>query len=102
MKLRVLNVLKRVIYNCKSAQRLAIKKQESKLTPFEYLQYKIHLRGCSICREFEHFSRVINQFFSRERQEMHRQPKDRLSSEEKGELQRKVNALISSGDGPHL
>ena len=93
MKLRNFNLFKRILYNCEKAQRLSIKKQESKLTPSEYLQHKIHMHYCSVCRKFEQFSGVLNQHFSRERQELEEQPKKTLSSEEKKELQRKVDEL---------
>ena len=93
MKWNNFNLFKRMLYNCQKAQRLTIKRQESKLSPMEYLQYKIHLNYCSICRKFERFSALINQAMSSEQREIEENPANTLSSDEKRELQRKVDAF---------
>jgi hypothetical protein len=81
------------MYNCEKAQRLTIKKQESKLTPYEYLQYRIHMQYCLVCRKFEQFSALLNQFLQRGRQGLEDQPPNKLSPEEKKELQRKIDEM---------
>jgi hypothetical protein len=93
MKGRHFSIFKRIVYNCEKAQRLSIKKQESKLTPAEWLQHRIHMHYCNVCRKFEQFSALLNQYFVRERQELEEQPKNTLSGEEKKELQRRVDEL---------
>jgi hypothetical protein len=93
MKLINFTIFKKILYDCQKAQRLTIKKQESKLTPSEYLQHRIHLHYCQVCRKFQQFSAVLNQVFARERQQLDKQPTDTLSGEEKIELQRQVDEL---------
>lgn len=94
MKLSSASKFKRAQYNCARAQRLSIKRQETKLTPTEYLQYKIHMRYCSLCRDFERFSALLNQFFSHNPLETSEQSLHRLSGEEKEEMQRKIDEMI--------
>jgi hypothetical protein len=93
MKFKSFTIFQRILHDCEKAQRLTVKKQESKLTPAEYLQHKIHLHYCHVCRKFAQFSAVVNQFLARERQERQERPKDTLSMEEKSELQRRVDEL---------
>jgi hypothetical protein len=87
-------MFKRIMYNCEKAQRLSIKKQESKLTPYEYLQLKIHMHYCDVCRKFERFSALVNQVLKRARQGIEDQPPKKLSPEEKEEMQRKIDEMI--------
>ncbi len=93
MKLINFTAFKKILYDCQKAQRLTIKKQESRLTLSEYLQHRIHLHYCDVCRKFQQFSAVINQVFARERKEMQERPTNTLSSEEKIQLQRQVDEL---------
>ena len=93
MKSSYVTKFKRAQYNCAKAQRLSIKRQETKLTPTEYLHYKIHMRYCSLCREFEKFSALLNQFFSGKQRGIPELPMHHLSLEEKEEMQRKIDDL---------
>jgi hypothetical protein len=93
MKLINFTIFKKILYDCRKAQRLTIKKQESKLTLSEHLQHRIHLHYCDVCRKFQQFSAVINQVFARERQELEQPPESKLSTEEKIELQKQIDEL---------
>jgi hypothetical protein len=93
MKLTNFAFFKKILYDCQKAQRLTIKKQESKLTLSENLQLRIHLHYCQVCRKFQQFSTVLNQVFSRERKGLEEQPPSTLSMEEKKEMQRRVDEL---------
>ena len=93
MKLINFAIFKKILYDCRKAQRLTIKKQESKLTLSESLQLRIHLRYCDVCRKFQQFSALLNQVFARERQELKQQPDSKLSTEEKLELQKQIDEL---------
>jgi hypothetical protein len=93
MKLTNFVLLKKILYDCQKAQRLTIKKQESKLTLSEYLQHRIHLHYCQVCRKFQQFSVVLNQVFARERKGLEERPPSTLSMEEKKEIQRRVDEL---------
>jgi hypothetical protein len=93
MRLINYTIFKKILYDCRKAQRLTIKKQESKLTLSESLQLRIHLHYCDVCRKFQQFSALLNQVFSRERQQLDKQPTNALSREEKIELQRQVDEL---------
>jgi hypothetical protein len=93
MKLINFSIFKKILYDCQKAQRLTIKKQESKLTLSEYLQHRIHLHYCQVCRKFQQFSAVLNQVFARERKDLEERPPSTLSMEEKKEMQRRVDEL---------
>jgi hypothetical protein len=41
-----------MIYNCRRATLLSIKKAEGKIAPFESLQLRYHLLFCDPCRRF--------------------------------------------------
>ncbi|HEY4206983.1 MAG TPA: hypothetical protein VGM31_09225 [Puia sp.] len=55
-----MGVLKKIQYDCRHATYLIEKRQERTLTLKERVQLAIHLWGCSVCRLFQHQSRVIN------------------------------------------
>jgi hypothetical protein len=93
MKLTNFAIFKKILYDCQKAQRLTIKKQESKLTMSEYLQHKIHLHYCQVCRKFQQFSAVLNQVFGQERKGLEERPPSALTMEEKKEMQRRVDEL---------
>ena len=93
MKLTNFSIFKKILYDCQKAQRLTIKKQESKLTVSEYLQHRIHLHYCQVCRKFQQFSAVLNQVFARERKGLDERPPSSLTMEEKKEMQRQVDEL---------
>jgi hypothetical protein len=96
MKLTNFVLFKKILYDCQKAQRLTIKKQESKLTLSEYLQHRIHLHYCQVCRKFRQFSAVLNQVFARERKGLEERPPSTLSKEEKMELQQRVDELTEN------
>ncbi len=93
IKNKEFSMFKRIMYNCEKAQRLSIKKQESKLTLNEYLQLKIHMRYCDVCLKFQRFSLLVNHVLNHERRRIEDQPPAKLSPEEKEELQRKIDEL---------
>lgn len=98
MKNMLFKYFKSMRYNCAEAQRLAIKKQETPLLPVEYLRYKIHMTGCSICREFEKFSLIANKAMRQKKQEIEKHPPHVLSDLEKNMLQQKIDELMKSID----
>ena len=52
---------KQVIYNCKKATLLIEKKNEKQISPFEQLELRLHLIGCSVCRLYNKQSQLIDQ-----------------------------------------
>ena len=93
MRLMNFTIFKKILYDCQRAQRLTIKKQESKLTLSESLRLRIHLHYCGVCRKFQQFSALLNQVFARERHELEERPPVTLTKEEKIALQRQVDEL---------
>jgi hypothetical protein len=93
MKLMNFTTFKKILYDCQRAQRLTIKKQESKLTLSEYIRLRIHLHYCGVCRKFQQFSALLNQVFGGARHELQERPPVTLTNEEKIELQRQVDEL---------
>jgi hypothetical protein len=93
MKLMNFTIFKKILYDCQRAQRLTIKKQESKLTLPESLRLRIHLHYCGVCRKFQQFSALLNQVFAGARHELEERPPVTLTNEEKKELQRQVDEM---------
>lgn len=56
--------LKNIIYNCKQATFLIEKRSLGKITAAEAFQLQVHLRGCSVCKTFQHQSLLINRLFT--------------------------------------
>lgn len=61
LKIKAMNYLKRIIYNCKQATFLIEKRSASKLTFREVFELRVHLLGCSFCRIYKKQSRIINE-----------------------------------------
>ena len=93
MKLMNSTTFKKILYDCQRAQRLTIKKQESKLTLSENIRLRIHLHYCGVCRKFQQFSALLNQVFAGARHEWEERPPVTFTNEEKKELQRQVDEL---------
>lgn len=55
-----MNWLKKIQHNCHKATFLIEKKQHGPITVREWLDLKIHLAGCSVCRRFQRQSLAIN------------------------------------------
>ncbi len=51
---------KKIVYNCKRATLLIIKKKEQRLTTAEKLQLYIHLHFCNPCKRFVKQSDLID------------------------------------------
>lgn len=88
-----MNRLHKIIYNCKQATFLIEKKQIHSLTVREWLELKIHLAGCSVCRTFQRQSRLINRWV----QEIFRAAQHRerhLDDSFKEELQERIDEAL--------
>jgi hypothetical protein len=55
-----MNRLKKIQYDCRKATFLIEKKQHGPISVREWLELKIHLAGCSVCRIFQRQSLAIN------------------------------------------
>jgi len=55
-----MNRLKKIQYDCRKATFLIEKKQHGPISVREWLELKIHLAGCSVCRLFQRQSLAIN------------------------------------------
>ena len=55
-----MNRLKKIQYDCHKATFLIEKKQHGPISVREWLELKIHLAGCSVCRIFQRQSLAIN------------------------------------------
>lgn len=98
MKNPLLTKFRRAQYNCTEAQRLSIKRQETKLPPAEYVRFKVHMAGCSICREFDKFSALVNKTMHATSLETEKHPPHILNDQEKRSLQQKIDEFRKSID----
>jgi hypothetical protein len=51
---------KKIKYNCKQATLLIEKRKIARITFREYIELRVHLFGCSMCRLYGKQSRIIN------------------------------------------
>jgi len=95
MKNTIYSKLKFIQYNCIEAQRLAIKRQETKLLPSEYMRLKVHMAGCSVCREFEKFSALVNKAMHTRLHSMNSNATATLEDNYKKDLQQKIDDFLN-------
>ena len=53
-------LFKKIVYNCKRATLLIVKKEEQQLTTIEKVQLSIHLHFCNPCKRFVKQSELID------------------------------------------
>lgn len=84
-----MNRLQKISKNCRQATLLIEKKQLQRLTFQEWLELKIHLLGCSVCRRFQQQSIMINKWL-REIFHSAQQTERHLDDSFKEELQERI------------
>lgn len=55
-----MGIIKKIQYNCREATYLIEKRQQARLSIKERVHLLIHLSGCSVCRQFQKQSKLIN------------------------------------------
>ncbi|MDT8376733.1 MAG: hypothetical protein RQ867_08375 [Mariprofundaceae bacterium] len=83
------------MYSCKEASRIASDSLDRKLTWSEWVNMKLHLAMCRLCRNFDQNIRFINTIMKRRRKTLE---KTRLSSQQKETLTKNVVDAIKQED----
>jgi hypothetical protein len=77
---------RKVLYNCREATLLSIKKEEGKITPLERLKLSYHLMFCDPCRRFiDQWKRI-----EKSRPQSIDPPAYKLTEESRNRIQRKI------------
>jgi hypothetical protein len=87
-----MSIVKKIIYNCKQATLLSLKKEEGKASVKERIQLWIHLCFCVFCRRFVQQSQHINHALHHLAQQQEQQPVHHLPESLKAALQEQLNA----------
>jgi hypothetical protein len=82
--LQSLAVFIKLLYNCKGATYLIVKKQEGGITWFQNWKLRYHLMHCSVCRSFATQSVLINKALTRFANSLHHEtPQRKLTDQSK-------------------
>jgi hypothetical protein len=84
--------LKKIIYNCKQATLLSLKKEEGRASVKERIQLWVHLLYCVFCRRFVQQSKHINHAMHHLAQQQGQQPVHQLPESLKATLQQQLQA----------
>ncbi len=86
-------LFKKTAYNCKEATRLALKKDEGKISLLERFRLYYHLRFCDPCHGFIKQSHIINEAGAQLNDTIFKEPLFTLSEERKKDIQHQLDIL---------
>jgi len=86
-------LFKKIVFNCKQATQLALKREERKLSIMESIRLSYHLFYCGPCRKFIKQSRLINRIGKELAQTIFNRPRFPLSEERKQSIQQQIDSL---------
>ncbi len=72
-------MLRKVMYNCREATLLIVKREQGKISLFERFRLYYHLLHCGVCRSFQTQSMVINRLTARIARSLDNDPPYKLS-----------------------
>lgn len=84
---------KKVVFDCRQATLLALKKEERKISPAERIRLWYHLLYCDVCRRFIRQSAEMNQAGRHFHKTLSDNPSHILSPESKERMQQQVDVL---------
>jgi hypothetical protein len=84
---------KKILYNCRQATQLTLKRDEGKITIRERLTLAYHLAYCGPCRRFIHQWELLSQ--RQGAQDIRSQPPYTLSREARDRIQQQLDRLKS-------
>ena len=82
---------KKTVFNCRQATRLALKKEQGKISLWESVKLFYHLLYCNPCKRFIQQSAIINKISKGIADTFFKNPPHKLSSETKENIQRQLN-----------
>jgi len=83
-------LFKKIVYNCKHATQLSLKKEEGKASFRERVQLWYHLLYCSFCRRCIRQSRQINEMGQELKHHLQQNPPFRLSPESREKIRERL------------
>lgn len=86
-------LFRKVVYDCKHATLLALKREHGKISVAEKVKLFYHLLHCDSCRFFINQSRLINQIGIYIGNFEVKKPTHKLSEERKKSIQNRLNAI---------
>ena len=86
-------LFKKIVFDCKQATLLSLKRNEGTITFVERLKLSYHLLYCSPCRKFMEQSAEIDQIGRKVDQGLSLRPPFSLSERAKGGIQQQIRQL---------
>lgn len=83
-------LFKKLVYNCKHATQLSLKKEEGKISLRERVQLWYHLLYCSFCRRFIRQSHEINAIGKELKDHLQQNPPFTLSPESREKIREQL------------
>lgn len=84
-------LFKKIVFNCKHATLLSLKKEEGSITPLERIKLAYHLSFCTPCKKFIEQSSLINSNGKSIDKSIYEQPPHTLSQDLKNIIQQKLD-----------
>jgi hypothetical protein len=84
-------LFKKIVFNCKQATLLSLKKEEGKISIIEKLKLSYHLLYCSSCKRFVKQSSTINQIGKGIDNSIFTHPPHKLSEKVKEDIQQQID-----------
>jgi len=84
-------LFKKVVFNCKRATFLSVKKEENGITFFEQLELSYHLLYCDPCRNFIEQSKRLREIGNELRNKMQSVPPFSLSAEARERISKEIS-----------
>jgi hypothetical protein len=86
-------LFRKIVFNCKQATILSLKKEEGKISLNERLKLSDHLLYCKVCRNFIRQSHDINRSGKAISESLFTNPPFSLTEERKQAMQRQLDAI---------
>jgi hypothetical protein len=86
-------LFKRIVFDCKRATLLSIKREEGRITFFEKIKLSYHLLYCDPCRQFIDQSKQIGQIGKELNQMLYMRPPFTLPEVTKDRIQQQIDQL---------
>jgi hypothetical protein len=87
-------LFEKVVYNCKKATLLSMKREEGQITVFERLELAYHLLYCPPCRYFINQSKEIRKIGKNLETHLHLRPPFSLSAEARERISNKMSGEL--------
>ena len=92
-------MLHKVLYDCKEAKLLIVKREHGRISLTGRLRLYYHLLHCSVCRSFQTQSSLINRLARKVTASIDREPPHKLSDTAAGRLQEIITRGIKKNIG---